>query len=175
MAPPPPSFRTVYEAEFDYVWRSLRRLGVAPRDLEDVTQDVFVAVHAKLGRYDPSRPLRPWLFGFAFYEASDYRRLARNARETPSDIIDVADDAPGAEERLHELEEHQLLVAALDKLSPDFLPVFVLHELDSTPVPEIATALGIPLNTCYSRLRLGRKQFDEAARRLVMKRGGSRA
>ena len=41
-------FRAVYEREFDYVWASLRRLGVHPRDLEDVAQDLFVRVHRHL-------------------------------------------------------------------------------------------------------------------------------
>src|SRR6185437_13908682 len=71
-------FRTLFEAELDYVFATLRRLGVAPRDLEDVTHEVFLRVHARWDEYDPARPVRPWIFAFAFRLASDYRRLARH-------------------------------------------------------------------------------------------------
>src|SRR5215472_17365750 len=74
-------FRDVFAGEFDYVWTSLRRLGVHDRDLEDVAQEVFVHVHRRLDDYDPGRPLRPWLFAFAFRCASDWRRLARHRVE----------------------------------------------------------------------------------------------
>src|SRR5579862_3687219 len=78
---PKAGFRAVFEREFDYVWASLRRLGVHDRDLEDVAQDVFVQVHKRLPNYDPSRPIRPWLFAFAVRCASDWRRLARHRVE----------------------------------------------------------------------------------------------
>ena len=42
---------------------------------------MFVEVFRNLHRYDPARPLRPWLFAFAFRFASDYRRLARHRVE----------------------------------------------------------------------------------------------
>src|SRR5262245_51087494 len=37
-------FARVYEEQFDFVWRSLRLLGVRPDALDDVSQDVFSAV-----------------------------------------------------------------------------------------------------------------------------------
>ena len=66
-------FTGLFAAEFDYVWASLRRLGVNERDVEDIAHDVFLHVYRKLGSYDPKRPVRPWLFGFAYRAASDYR------------------------------------------------------------------------------------------------------
>src|ERR1700722_10148496 len=66
-------FRALFQSELPYVWTSLRRLGVPARDLEDVTHDVLLEVYKNFDRYDPTRPLRPWLFAFAFRFASDYR------------------------------------------------------------------------------------------------------
>jgi RNA polymerase sigma-70 factor (ECF subfamily) len=43
--------------------------------------------------------------------------------------------------------------------------VFVMHELDEVPVPEIAKTLGVPLNTAYSRLRLARADVVVAIQR----------
>src|SRR5688572_25523780 len=48
-----PTFRALFEAELPYVRHTLRRLGVRERDVEDLTHDVFVAVHRGLPGYDP--------------------------------------------------------------------------------------------------------------------------
>ncbi len=169
MTAPPPveplEFRAVYEAQFAYVWRSLRRLGVRDRDLEDVAHDVFVALYRGFEEFDRTRPIRPWLFGIAFRVASDYRRRARHRLEVPSDASDVAADDPAADERIEAREARQLVLEALGTLDLDRRAVFVMHDLDGYSMPEIARTLDAPLNTLYSRLRLAREQFARAVRR----------
>jgi RNA polymerase sigma-70 factor (ECF subfamily) len=138
------------------VWKTLRRLGAPLPDLEDLAHDVFMVVHRHLGDYDPARPLRPWLFGIALRVVSDFRRLQRNLREVPGERVEPVDGAPTPHERMEGTEARSLLMKALDALDLDRRAVFVMHELDEVPVPEIASALSIPLNTAYSRLRLAR-------------------
>src|SRR5690349_23546888 len=87
-----PEFPAVFREHLGYVWHALRRLGVRERDLEDVTHDVFLAVFRKLEQYDPARPLRPWLFGFAFRVASDYRERARHRWEVAGDLDATPDE-----------------------------------------------------------------------------------
>lgn len=171
--PPAPSFDDVFDAHFAYVWHTLRRLGVQARDLDDVTHDVFVHVYRKLDDYDPERPLRPWLFGFAVRAASDYRRLARHRVEAIGSEVEHADREPLADERLARSQDAALVAAALETMDFDRRAVFVSHEIDGSAVPEIAAALGIPLNTAYSRLRLGREEFARAVKRLRAQRGGA--
>jgi RNA polymerase sigma-70 factor (ECF subfamily) len=48
----------------------------------------------------------------------------------------------------------------------------VLHELNGHSIPEVAEAVGVPLNTAYSRLRVARAEFAEEAQRLMQ--GGRR-
>ena len=67
----------MFELESPYVLRTLRRLGVTERDVEDMAHEVFVAVHRELDKYDRARPIRPWLFAFCFRIASQYRRKTR--------------------------------------------------------------------------------------------------
>jgi RNA polymerase sigma-70 factor, ECF subfamily len=161
------SFRALFESEFAYVWTALRRLGVPPRDLEDVTHDVLVEVYKSLDRYDPTRPLRPWLFAFAFRVASDYRRLARHRME----LLDVEHaeavslGAP-ADEAIATREARTLISRALESVDLDRRAVFILRELEEQPMAEIAEALSIPLHTAYSRLRVAREEFEAAVRRL---------
>jgi RNA polymerase sigma-70 factor (ECF subfamily) len=162
-AAPPFDLAAVYEAELTHVWHSLRRFGVRRADLEDLCHDVFVAVHGARDRFDPTRPIRPWLSGIAFRVASEYRRRAHNRRELPGEPP-TPPPAPGpaADERLSMQEEQDLVLAALATLSEERRAVLIMHDLDEQSMPEIAEALGWPLNTAYSRLRLARADFAAA-------------
>jgi len=166
-------FRSVFESEFEYVWHTLRRLGVPERDLADVTHDVFERVYLRLDRYDTARPLRPWLFGFAFRVAADYRRLSRNRREHLGVADEQFDTSLSPMEELVRAERIEMALAVLECIEFERRAVFVLHELDDYPIPEVAEALGININTAYSRLRLARQEFQRAARRLRAQRGGA--
>jgi len=166
-------FRAVFQAEFDYVWHTLRRLGIPERDLADVTHDVFERVYLRIKTYDKSRPLRPWLFGFAFRVAADYRRLSRNRCEQLGLTEEPFDQAPSAVEHLVTAERLELALSALECVEFERRAVFVLHELDECAIPDVAEALGININTAYSRLRMARQEFQKAARRLRSQRGGA--
>ncbi|MDP2339806.1 MAG: RNA polymerase sigma factor [Deltaproteobacteria bacterium] len=162
-----PTFASVYTAELRWVWRTLWRLGVRDRDLEDVAHDVFVVVHRKLEDFDPTRPLRPWLFGICFRTALDRRRKHSHSKEIPTDEQgNVADDAAVDVTALIERKESKALVQlALASLPLEQRAVFVLHELEGAPIPECVAVLEAPLNTLYSRLRLARAAFSRFVQR----------
>jgi RNA polymerase sigma-70 factor, ECF subfamily len=166
-----PDFHWVFQAHAAYVWHALRRLGVGEADAEDVAHDVFVQVHLRLSQYDPTRPIRPWLFAFAVRKAAEHKRQARTRLEVVGGTGDPPDHAPTALEQAMRHEALQLGHRALDGIELNQRAVFVLHELDGYPIPEVASALEIPLNTAYSRLRLARAAFDKAVRRLRLQRG----
>jgi RNA polymerase sigma-70 factor (ECF subfamily) len=164
----PVDLRELFAMHAPYVWNTLRRLGVPQPDLEDVTHDVFLQVQRHLGDYDAARPVRPWLFGFAFRVASQHRRKAHRRRETPG--LDQAHEAvdPGAlpDARIAAEQDRRLVLDALEAIDLDRRAVFVLYEIDGVPMDEIARALGIPVNTAYSRLRVARTEFAAAVKRL---------
>jgi RNA polymerase sigma-70 factor (ECF subfamily) len=145
-------FRQVFDEHAAYIHASLARLGIRDADRDDLSSEVFVRVHRELDRYDRARPLRPWLFAFAARVASDHRRLARHRREVFEEPADVASDAPAPDRALESLEARRTVERALGELDLDKRAVFVLHDLDETPVPEIARALEIAEGTAYSRL-----------------------
>ncbi len=160
-------FSRLFDEHYDFVHHSLRRLGVHARDLEDLAHDTFVKVFENLHRYDEARPARPWLFAFAFRLASDYRRLARHRTELGADPETMtAAAAPSAEDMAVQRQGARLAEAALLEIPLDQRAVFVLYELDETPMKTIAETLEIPVNTAYSRLRLAREAFAKAAARL---------
>lgn len=164
------SFRAVFDSECAYVWTTLRRLGVAERDVEDVAHETFLRVAAHLHEYDPTRPLRAWLFVFALRMARDYRRLARHKHEQVGGAEDAAQDAGvRPDEVIAARETRAFVMRALDALDWDKRVVFVACELEEREVAEVAASLGIPRNTAASRLRLARGEFTAAIRRLALR------
>ncbi len=159
-------FRALFDAHAAYVAASLGRLGIQPSDRDDLVVEVFVRVHRELSSYDPARPVKPWLFAFAARVASEHRRLARHRREVLGEGPELASSAPAPDRAMESVEARRLVDRALDDLDDDKRAVFVLHDLDETPVPEIARALGIAEGTAYSRLRAARAEFTSAVRRL---------
>jgi RNA polymerase sigma-70 factor (ECF subfamily) len=166
-----PTFDEIYRAEFAYIWRTLRRLGVPEKDVEDLTHDVFVVVSRRLHDYDVSRPLKPWLFGIAFRLASEDRRRVRNRVELLGEGFEARDGAPSAVELLEADERRQLVLDCLQTLDLDQRAAMILVDIDGESPTEVAAALGIPLPTVYSRLRIGRTRFAAAVRRAKLRQG----
>jgi RNA polymerase sigma-70 factor (ECF subfamily) len=170
-APPPPAFSAVYRSEFAFVVRSLRRLGVPPRDLEDLTHDVFVTAFRRRDAFDPSRPIKPWLFGIAFRLAADFKRLVRHDRELPIEqAVEARDGGRPPDEAAALAQDRQLVLDALARIELARRAVLIMHDIEELPVPEIADALEIPLGTAYSRLRAARMDFSNAVR--ALRQGG---
>jgi len=161
-----PELADIFRSEFSYIWNTLARLGIRSADLEDVAHDVFCQVHLQISAYDPARPLRPWLFGFAFRLASDYRRRASNRLELSGIAIERAANHPAADDQLISAEERWLIESALRSVPLERRALLMLHEIDGESIPTIAAALDIPLNTAYSRLRLARADLAAAVRKL---------
>jgi RNA polymerase sigma-70 factor (ECF subfamily) len=126
---------------------------VRESDLEDVSQEVFLAVYPRLGDYDPARPLRRWLFGFARRLASDYRKRASHRREVLGDTQEPRDPGAAADERLGDLSQRRLLLRALDAIDQRSRETFVMYYLDDCLTPEIAAELGETEDAVTSRLR----------------------
>lgn len=161
------AFRAVFDANFDYVWSTVRYLGVRGEDTQDVCQEVFASVYRHLDSYDPSKPIRPWLFAFAYHAASNFRRLAHHRREVSEEDGTVGSSYE-PEGRLEARSELELVTKALDTIDLDKKVVLILHDIEGQGASEIAELLKIPLNTVYSRLRRGRELFQDAVQALQM-------
>jgi len=167
------SFDAIYSDNFDFVWRTVRRLGVADRNVDDAVQDVFIVVHRRRSEFEGRSTVKTWLFGIARRVAHDHRRRAmrkENDRELPEAIADA--HAPSPRDAAETAQAVRALHALLEALPDDQREVFILAELEQMTAPEIAEAIDAKVNTVYSRLRLGRAAFNKAvARRNKSSRG----
>lgn len=161
------TFEALYDSEFDFVWRTLRRLGVPEADLPDTVQEVFLVVHRRLAEFEGRAKVTTWLFRIALGVARDRRRRAHVRREVfEPELLDVvADPAEDASRRLERIDELQLFDAALEGMDLDQRAVFTLFELEGQSGQSIADTLQIPLGTVYSRLRLARAAFQNNLKR----------
>jgi RNA polymerase sigma-70 factor, ECF subfamily len=152
-------FDDLYGRYFDFVWRSLRRLGVPPALVEDAAQDSFVVVHRRIADLRPDASEKAWLFGIAMRVARDYRRTQRRKGATSFDADTVTSGEVSPFERTAKAEATRTLERFLALVDEEKRAVFVMAELEGMTAPEISEATGVNLNTVYSRLRNARERF----------------
>lgn len=159
-----PAFDQIYEEHFAFVWRSLLRLGVNQSAIDDAVQDVFIVALRRAAEFRGEASYRTWLFGIAANVARSQRRKFQRSAEQQLLNEDIAASEPSPLDRLDQRRALQLVEAFLNTLDDDRREVFVLAELEQMAAPEISLALGVKLNTVYSRLRIAREAFERFMR-----------
>src|SRR5262249_49177614 len=150
--------------------RGLKSLGVRDYALDDAVQDVFVVVHRRLAEFERRSSVRSWVFGIAIRVAHDYRRRERRKGGLEPLDFEVVDNARDPHEEAAKAEALRELAIVLESLDDAKREVFVLAELEQLTAPEIAEALGVNVNTVYSRIRAARREFEAAFERRKEKR-----
>lgn len=158
--------RCVMEDNLAFVWRTLRRVGVAEADLEDATQKVFLVVSQKLDGIACDRE-RSFVFGTSLRVASHARRARKRRREEDLDgSADAVHRGPSPEDALVQRQALDMLGQILDGMPEALRMTFVLYELEQMSMIEIANMVQVPLGTVASRLRRAREHFQAEVRRL---------
>ena len=174
VAPPPfvrPSLEELYRAQFGFVWRTARALGVAEEALDDVVQETFMTAHRSLPTFEGRSSTRTWLSGIVVNVVRHHRRtrLRKSPHELSRDAPTDADTLPTTAQSPYDAvlarEGARLLEQILADLDEGKREILVLAELEELSAPEVAEALGLNLNTVYSRLRLARERFEQLAAR----------
>jgi RNA polymerase sigma-70 factor (ECF subfamily) len=158
----------IYNQHADFVWQTLRHMGLGETDAEDAMQEVFLTVHRKLGEFEARSALTTWLFTICRSVARDRRGRAYRRREV-SDALTIEGQADAVTDVGRVVEHRQqvaLLEAILDRMEDSQREVFVLFELQGLGGEAIAEMLSIPTGTVHSRLRLARAAFQAAVARL---------
>jgi RNA polymerase sigma-70 factor (ECF subfamily) len=165
----PLSFESIYEEYFDFVWSSARRLGVEVGAMDDVVQEIFMVIHARIQSLRQPESIRSWIYGVARRKVSEHHRARRTSQASASVLATQADldsvSPPTPLDLAERSARASLLWSVLEEIDWPKREVFLLAELDEMTAPEIAEALQIPLNTVYSRLRAARLAFEEGRAR----------
>jgi RNA polymerase sigma-70 factor (ECF subfamily) len=137
-------------------------------DALDLAQDAMLRFFASLSRFDPARPVRPWLLQIVRNLVRDRSRRMRIRRtESLAPDADVlafepTDPSPNPEQRARRAELQRLLWSAACRLPQRYREVVALRDYLGLTYNEIAEALRIPRGTVMSRLHRARTQLRRA-------------
>lgn len=149
-------FSAFMRAEFEWVWRVLRRVGLSPADADDATQQVFLVA----SRRGAEVQTRPFLYATAIRVAANARRAMRRRREVPTEgLASVSGHDPPAEDLVEQRRARALLDELLAQLPPELCRVLVLAEIEQLTAQQIAELESLPAGTVASRLRRARATF----------------
>lgn len=148
---------------------ALQLLG-DPDDALDVAQDAMLRFFTHLDRFDPRRPVRPWLFRIVRNRVLD---LFRRRKVRKHDSIDAAaddedrpdlqliDDTMDPEGDARDAQLRRQIFAALGELTHNQREILVLRDYQDLAYAEIAETLEIPIGTVMSRLHGARKRLRQ--------------
>jgi RNA polymerase sigma-70 factor (ECF subfamily) len=158
--------RALVDRDYDFLWRSLRRIGVPEGAVEDAAQKVLLVVARRLGEIRPGAE-KSFLYRTAVNVAREDRRAVVRRREDLSGeaLEEIPSVAPDPAEQLDQKRARSLLDRALEALDSDLRSVFALYELEELTMAEIASILDLPEGTVASRLRRAREEFRTIAKR----------
>jgi RNA polymerase sigma-70 factor (ECF subfamily) len=121
----------------------IRRMTGDWHRAEELFQEAFLALWQERGRYDWSRPFRPWLFGIAARKCqAEYRRAAASS-ESLSDWLESSTGSrePSPVEAAVQAETATLVAAAVATLPPKQRAVLVMRVYSGMEYAEIAQAM----------------------------------
>jgi len=168
------AFQELVNQYKDGVYRFLRRFLNRPDLVEDVFQETFLQLYVSRDKFDPSKPLRPWLFTIAANKARD--ALRRRQRSDATNLTSMFDsDECSIDDALNTLDQDEHMpyddlirdeTAAAVKRVIAHMParlreILILAYFQKFPYAEIAGILGIPVGTVKSRLHTAVGRFAE--------------
>jgi len=153
------------------VHRLLAGFNVAPSDIEDLTQEVFLRIFRNLHRFRGQSSFYTWLYRITinvFFDHSKKRKRA-DARliRLQSALVDASDQRPYSDDPFratYDALTHQTFSAAIATLPELFRDVVAMREVDDLSYEEIALATGISIGTVRSRLSRARARLKELLR-----------
>jgi RNA polymerase sigma-70 factor (ECF subfamily) len=176
--PGAPPFRDLVRAYERLIHRAARRWGIRDADVDDCAQRVLDRFYRAIvtRRLDVSRRagVGGWLEKTARSVARDFRRYRREEDEilVTNDALDRVVGSDNPEGRMAEaMDVHDVVDRILDKMPWEQREVFVMVDLEDTPMGEVLDELKIPSGTAYSRLAAARATF--AREWEAMQKGGT--
>jgi RNA polymerase sigma-70 factor (ECF subfamily) len=158
------STATLFRQHAAFVARFLTRLGVAPGDLDDVLQEVFLVVHAHGGYVaGPAKPTS-YLGAIATRAASSYRRRHSTSQRRASSVLpdDLTTRALDPVQTLQQSESARAITRALATLDPVLCATLLLVDQEGESCTSVAASMGAAIGTVYWRLHKARKLLRSA-------------
>jgi RNA polymerase sigma-70 factor (ECF subfamily) len=134
---------------------------------QDAFQDAMVSAMTYLDTYRGDSPIEPWLRRIVVSACSRLRRGKKNspAINLPIETTDspyLADPAPSQELRLMLAQRLDLVIQEIEKLEEPNRNLLKLHDLEETPISQLAVKFQMSEDAVKSRLKRSRAQVRES-------------
>jgi RNA polymerase sigma-70 factor (ECF subfamily) len=153
------------------VQRVLVQLNVAPTDVEDLAQEVFMRVYRNLHRFREQSSFYTWLYRITVNVFFDHNKKRKRAdvrlQRLQSAMVDVSNTRPEADDPFRAAFERlttDTFSRAIEMLPEPFRDVVAMREVDDLSYEEIALQTGISIGTVRSRLSRARARLKEVLR-----------
>jgi len=147
-------FEAIFHAHRARVFGVCRYLCGAGGLAEDALQETFLEAYKGLSGFRGDARLGTWIYRIAVRTALRLRARQAALPDTP---VDAGADAVHPHEALAARERMRHVQTAIDMLPAEQRVVLALFAVDGLGHSEIATVLGIPEGTVWSRLHNARK------------------
>lgn len=141
-------------------WRYALRMMRDEQDARDVSQEVLTKILKNLDRYDARFRYPTWVLSVTRNTCIDEFR--RRKHRSNDEVPDIADQDPGAHERLSDEQTARIVRKALSTLPPLYREVLVLYHYENLKYREIADLLDLPIGTVMNRIFRARQKLKEA-------------
>jgi RNA polymerase sigma factor (sigma-70 family) len=127
---------------------------LADADVDELCQDVFLAIHASARRYREQMRFKSWLFGITVRKARTWRRThwLRQKLLALHEGKSVAMALPNGDRPDAHLAHREEITLALGRLSAKQREVVLLQAVDGFSCEEIAEILGVQVGVVWSRI-----------------------
>lgn len=157
------AFATMYRAHVAAVYRRLSRiLGPVP-ERDDLTQDVFLALHRALPRFRGEARLTTLIHRIAINKAYEYLRRQGRRPAVPTDgkaFDDLLSQAASPAERASWREELERVFACLARIKPKKRIALLLRVVDGLSFEEIGVLVDATPETVAKRIQHGQRELD---------------
>ena len=150
------AFNALYDRYLGVVYRRMR-YSIPEADVEDVTQEVFIAVVRSLKEFRGDSKFRTWLYTLMSRKIADYYRrrdpadfqVKSSLEDDETDTIAMIPDGTS----FSSVDDGILVRQALQQLPPRYQEVILLRFADDLPFLEIAGRLDQSLEATKSLFR----------------------
>jgi len=146
------------------VFNLMLRMNFSVSDAADLTQEAFIKAYENLERYNPVRPLFPWLYAIGRNLALDHLRREKTASAAKENLrrqIDLVPN-PGGGGNPEEAPDLRRLRQCLRELPEDYREAVVLRFHEGMNMKEIGRALGLSVSGAKMRVRRGLVRLRQA-------------
>jgi len=158
------AWRALYDENFDFAWRTARRLGLPEADVEDAVQESFQVAWQQLHTFSWGR-FSTWLYRIVANVVSVKLR-GRRVRDVFAGLFGRPEPMDSMEGRVEARHTLRAVETILRTLSREKREAFALFEIEGLTHEQIAELTGARVETVRTRLFYARREFAQLAREL---------